>query len=438
MYENLILITIDALRHDYFTKEYMPKTFKILKNTLIFKNAFSQGPSTPPSTISIMTSTYPLMFGYPRVSPYLITLPELLMKQGFITVGISQNPYHSRVYGYDRGFLEYYDFRASKFNLMTLIEMYKHTIFNIVYEKFSKKFLYGVDTPYFSASVITALAIDTIKRLEVFKGEKVKSKRFFLWLHYMDLHNPLTPPLMYAVKNLGKIYHVRIVNRLGYNNAKPQYTEIVKGLYTEMLKYIDKHLGELLEFLMDNKLLERTAIIITSDHGEEFFEHGNYGHFPKLYEELIHIPLLIYAPKATDVLKECEISDFVELVDIAPTVIDLLGLRRFKQFMGRSLLDILQNESRGYVICECGHVDPSHRVSREYYRWCIRSRRWKLIYWPARGEVTLYDLKKDPLEKIDVSHENSDIVRPLIAILNKHFRKELSWKIKIKVRKGVI
>ena len=424
MYRNLILITIDALRYDYFNKYVFRRTFKTLKDATIFKNAYAQSSSTPPSFVSIFTSTYPLVLGYSKLSYHVVTLAEILKEHNFMTCGITHNPYHSVAYGYDRGFDLYYDFRVKERSFYEILNMYGlKSLVRILLEYSSHKLIYRSEKPYFSAEVLTSLAKYVLRK---FKKDKIE--RFFLWIHYMDLHAPITFP------------SIRKQLLFDYDNAQFEDRTVITELYRRQAEELDRCLGEFLATLEDLHLMESTVIVITSDHGEELFDHGMYGHWPRFYEELIHIPLLIRAPS---VLTKKVFEGFVEHVDILPTLIHLLGLRinnkLMKQIMGINIVDLVYGSyNKGYVISELGHVDPKHVVKEEYYRWCVRTKIWKLIYWPSRGKVILYNLARDPQERINIAQENRDIVESLVEVLRNHIRKEISRRISIKLKDKIM
>jgi lipoteichoic acid synthase len=174
----------------------------------------------------------------------------------------------------------------------------------------------------------------------------------------------------------------------------PQDTEI--GCYRNSLLYADNALGLLLDGLRDRGLYENTLFVIFGDHGEAFGQHeGNVGHTLYLYEENIHVPLEVAVPGVID--SAIRVHRPVSLVDITPTVLDLLGMAVFKEYQGRSLLD---GQSNLALFC----TDYSLGLLG------LRDGRWKFIHELDSGRSMLFDLDSDPDEKNDVSDRHPERV----------------------------
>ena len=420
---HVVLITIDCLRFDHFGPRFMPRTFKLLGEGARFNWAFSQGPYTPPSFMSIMTSTYPLMYdGYPRLSHHRTALAEVLQQHGLLTCAVHHNPFLARHYGFHRGFTYFEDFSGLKDRRSLAAFLLRHP--KAAFYSAIRKVLLGFTVVYLPARIITDYAIACLRH--ILGGPGMRGLGLFLWVHYMDVHHPFTvwPPKGTTIRRM------RHVDLYGHKMG-PEYREDAWALYGQSLLYIDRHLGRLLAFLDGAGILDDALTIITADHGEEFFEHGGFGHQAKLYNELLHVPLLIHPPELTE---GCDADGPVGLIDLAPTVLDALGLPRGRRFLGSS---ILGGRGRSYVISECGSRtgDPC-RIDIKYHQFAITTKRWKLIYRPFTRHAELYDLKHDPLEKENVADEHEDIVKALTAVLKRHRRMELASNIKARAARA--
>jgi len=399
----------------------MPGTFKALRDSTVFDMAFSHGPSTSPAFMAMMTSTYPLMHGgYPKLSKYRTTIAQVLREHGLLTIAIHHNPLLTSYYGFHRGFVYFQDFLW----LGKHRKLAKFIILNpeITLRAALSKLFLGLAIAYVPASIINKYAIRCLSQLHRIKS---KGRGFFLWVHFMDLHHP------FAIwpSNSTTLTRLRYINKYGYRHLNFCYVDDVRALYAQSLRYIDIHVEKLIHFLDERGLLEDTIVILTADHGEEFFEHGNYGHLPKLYDELLHVPLLIYAP---DLFNKSRINSLTRMLDLSPTILWALGLPPRKEFLGSP---IQERPSHDYVISESGHkIGDPYRTDPRHYQFAVRTKRWKLIYKPLSNEAELYDIRHDPYEKENIADEHEDVVRELMAILRRHRRMEVAMTIRAKVK----
>ena len=422
-----MLITVDCLRNDYFTWYHMPQTFNLIKDWAFFTNAFSHGPDTPSSFPTIMTSAYSLMYGdYPRLGPMRTALAEILSKNGLITCGITQNTFHGRALGYARGFKHFYNFVSPR-GVERMRFALKTPSFAL--EILVKKALFGMEAFIIPAPLITGLAIKMLK-------DKLLGRRFFLWIHYMDIHHPFGLNLLNLLTLKKPLGRARRLFSTRWGIRQDLKSDII-DCYVAALRQVDSAISALLEFLDGAGVLDDTLVVITADHGEEFFEHGAFGHGCKLYDELLHIPLVIYAQDF--VKRRSKFDGLVGLIDVPTTVLSALGISKPRNFMGNELLSEEgdgQPTFRPYVISEVGHGEREpFKSNRRWYKYSLRTKRWKLIYRPHTGQIELFDLKNDPREIHDISDERPDIVDELMKPLRKHIRMELVSVIKAKARK---
>jgi arylsulfatase A-like enzyme len=182
-------------------------------------------------------------------------------------------------------------------------------------------------------------------------------------------------------------------------------------LYDGGIKYVDHSIKCLLDDLKDLMLLEDTIIIITADHGDEFKEHGDFLHVEtKLYDELIHIPLIIYNSGHC-----ATINETVSHIDIAPTIMEMLNLPKVKTFKGNSLISILNGEERSGVISEgigSQSIGSDLKLIISY-----RTKKWKYILNKMKDENELYNLEENPNEVENLKDVKKDIAESLNSII---------------------
>jgi arylsulfatase A-like enzyme len=177
--------------------------------------------------------------------------------------------------------------------------------------------------------------------------------------------------------------------------ATEEEVSALRLAYNNGISYVDRQIGQLLADLRAKGSDNRSWIIATADHGEEFLDHGNFFHLPRLYEELIHVPLIISGPK--DLSAPQRIQSQVQHLDIAPTILDALGLPRDEGHQGTSLLPLLAGSGAG--------SPPAISEVFDSDRWSLALRQggWKLILMLNKDTLDmvgaeLYDLEADPSE----------------------------------------
>ncbi len=291
---NVLIITIDTLRADrvgLYDKEYVrtPNIDQVGKDGSFFKFAFANVPVTLPSHTGIMSGLYPPTHNVRDNSGYMVndkvlTIAKYLKKHNYETAAfIGAFPLDSR-FGLNKGFDLYDDNYGSK----------------------NSNELFFVER---KASEVIGLSLKWLKK---------RDKKWFAWIHLFDPHQPYTPP-------------------------EPYKTEYKKDLYSGEAAFVDSQLKRLFDYLRENKLYEKTMIIITADHGEGLGEHGEKTHAYFAYNTTIHIPLIIKLPGKN---KHNAIGEFVSHIDIFPTVCDELNIKIPKQVEGVSLLPLLKGEKK--------------------------------------------------------------------------------------------
>ncbi len=404
---NVILITIDCLRADHlgcmgYHRNTSPFLDKLAKKGLFFKNAFSNGPNTRHSVPSFLSSTYPLLFNDEALGKGFHkgrkSIAEVLKNHGYTTGGIHSNPYVSKFYKYDRGFDYFNDFLIGRVE-----EDIKRKTLTKKYHELMK----GVRALFFHQ-----LPHETGKNInkETFQWLEQIREPFFLWIHYMDVHMPFVPPNRHLKKinvktysHYKKIWMGKKINDIKSRDkiSESQLKDYI-NLYDGSIRYTDEIIETLINKIEKN--YPETIFIITSDHGEEFREHGDLSHIEKLYDELLHIPLIFYGKNIKNKIVEKPIS----LLDLAPTLLSFLGIKEKKSFQGKNFLD-----SEDYIIAE---ALGKKRIT------AYRDKEWKLISDGNKKE--LYNLREDPKEKNNIftNEEKKEIIKKLEQKILDHIK----------------
>jgi len=347
---NIILITLDTTREDRMgflgsKRGLSPNLDSLAQQAAVFSRAYSQVPLTTPSHATILTGTYPQFnhvsdLGSPlgKDLPYL---PDILRQHGYRTAAFVGSevldPKSAAAPGFDRGF-ETYD---APFHIRGQGEDRYHSV--------ERRGMAVVD----SASAWL---------------DQHPQGPFFLWLHFYDPHDPYDPPPPF----------------------KAQYAA---SPYDGEIAYVDFAVGKLLTTLRSRGLYDQSLIVVVADHGEAFGEHGEWSHGLFLYDETIHVPLLIKLPSAGSGRRLIESR--VGLVDIAPTLLQEVGIAAPSAMQGQSLLELVKSKSNVAVQDrpEYAETDYPYRA----FGWSsLRAwRAGKYLYVDA-PQRELYDQPQDP------------------------------------------
>ncbi len=306
---NVLFILIDTLRRDHLSlygyhRPTSPNIDAVARDGWVFDNHVSHGAQTVPSTLSIMLSQLPAEHGFvhrfdgqfakerPLYGDDLVFLSEALQDAGYQTAGFVANPFLGEQNGFDQGF---------------------------------DHFLHALDG--------TRLSNDAKRWMKSAAGE---GKPFFLYLHYMEVHAPYNAPKEFAKRFApakGRVLRIRN----GPRRVAPKNLECTRAMYDSSILHVDSLIGDVLSQLDALDLREETLIVITSDHGEEFLEHGGLGHGTSVYGELVRAPLILsYAPRFA---KGKRITHLSRHLDLASTLLDVAGIEPPSSFRGGSLLE---------------------------------------------------------------------------------------------------
>ena len=390
---DILLLVVDCLRADRLTGSFSrpasPHLDALANEGIRFTRVFSQTNWTRPSIPSYLTGLYPSEHGLTSLlqgqeatrsealSPQAETLAEVLRELGYATSMIGEQHQLAPRFGLSQGF-DHYNHKGSK----------------------AESIHFGV--------------------LEWLADSE---RPFFTYLHYLELHWPYCPPQTtrgrFTPEWEGREFcfqwrKLRNDLRSGAVVLSPQEIEVMSARYDEELLALDARLGELFEELRARGTWDETLVIVTSDHGEEFFEHGGMGHGTSLHDELLAVPLIVKPPASWGAPMGVEIDALVELRDIAPTVLDAASVSNGGN--GVSLLP--------YFFGDTPDQTRQFVTSEDNASIAVRTRDLKLIADREGGRVELYDLSQDPEEKTSVAAERPDDVARLQGYL-RQWRSEL-------------
>jgi len=378
--------------------------------------------------------------GYDYLSGERTSIAEVMAKEGYSTAAFHTNPLLSSAYNYHRGFDTFYDSIGS--NISFLKYDIKKKLGNLVLERKELEILFSFimklsnlfqvkrpyKVPYDRAEILTRKAINWLRG---------RSNRFFIWIHYVDPHYPWIPPHNYfpsrsvSIEESIKLWRKMVTSQLDPSSLSNEELKKMITLYDSEIRYVDYAIGNLFYELRKEGLYDNSLVIVTSDHGEEFKEHGDIDHKPKLYEELIHVPLVIKFPNG--LYGGTIVNDLVSLIDLAPTIVDCLGINKPKKWVGSSLFPLLEGRKgskREGVISEA-KIKQGHNIIS------YRTKRWKYILNEEKGEQELYDLQEDPKETKNLFKIMPKRVKKFEAKISKHLSHARASSIREITRKRI-
>lgn len=397
----IILYVMDSLRPDFLScyghrRETSPNIDSLAQDGVVFLNAFAQSTWTRASAASILTSLYPSVHGVLTLQDHfnseLDTLQGHLHSRGFETLAFTTMKNISPYFGYHQGFEEF-------------VEVYEN-------QEVRKKRTLRIE--------VTNIPISTsedINQCLLPFLERKADNNVFLFVWSLDTHDPYfhrDPGLaMFSEPSEEILWADRVVNMHGEGEILR-----LQGLYEDMIRHNDHHIGVLIDKLKSLGLFEETLFIITGDHGESFGEHGVNSHGGTPYDEVIHIPLIIKFPAG---MYRARISELVQHIDIGPTILDFVdGSGGETVGQGKSLMPLLQN---GRGVNDCIFVETQLRsklprcsalrtVDHKYIsmkqgsftmrEWLKeREQIWPPAWWVRKPRM-LFSLRDDPGEMTNI------------------------------------
>jgi len=379
----LILVSIDTLRADHlgtygYDRPTSPQIDALAEDSIVFERMLAHAPNTPPSHMSLLTGLLPVEHGVQgwvsptkrdRLDPKHTTFAEILQRAGFATAASTAGGWMSPDLGFDRGFDEF------------------HT---------RKRLSRSIDW-----------ALDWL--------DARPEQRFFLFLHTYEVHAPYRaapehralfveagyrPRWQPIPTTLGKV-------RRGEITLSDEDLRYFVNLYDAGIHQVDATIGLLVEQLAARHVLDETIVVVTSDHGEEFLEHGSTGHWQLFNRPNLHVPFIVRLPRGTSGGRR--ITEYAQHVDFVPTMLELLGLPPHSAGHGRS-----------WAAAMTGGPAPPARPA---LAWSPRPREqpqrsviWQdhqLILNADTGERLLFDLREDSLAQRDLAASSPERVADL-------------------------
>jgi arylsulfatase A-like enzyme len=389
---NVLFIVVDTLRADRigiygYERPTSPTIDDLARHGIVFKHAIAQSSWTKSSMASLWTGTFPAnngMLRYNHALPEEATLPaEIFREAGFRTAGIWRNGWVAPNFGFDQGFDVYHHPKAGRARAQ------------VQRRNPSSHPLLGTDEDL----VVSAQAF-----LENFGGE-----RFFLYLHFMDVHQYL------------------------YDEASAKFGTSYSDSYDQSIHWTDRLINVLLQKFDEFDLMSRTVIVLASDHGEAFQEHGKEGHAKNLYREVTEVPFIIALPFLLN--PGIVVEPMVTNLDVWPTVLDLVGLPPLPAADGASLLPLILEAGGAQAAEDTGALRDRLAFAQLDRFWgnpkmesnpliSVGDGKLQLFMWVKRPEqMELYDRVADPKELsnlLEVSEGAPPGMEPLRAAADAH------------------
>jgi len=430
---NIILITIDALRADHlgvygYDPAISPNIDALAQRGAVFNQAIAQSSWTLPSVASMITSMYPTeldvyswhgLRAQTHVDPMRTTLAESLEQDGYRTQAYVTNAWLTTQNGFDQGFDGYVGIRPQEPFDLELLQ--KRPLLGLAWRSpflrrllqqsfgflFDHRLSPGNDRRY-----VSAYGLDFLRQH--------RNERFFLWLYYMEPHstyNPSQPfpsmPAGFSQDQLNRLQSLDFWSLVDTGPAILSQEEIpaLVSLYDGEIHDVDIWIGEITAELDRLGLSDRTLIALHSDHGEEFADHGGFGHGSTLYDELLRVPLIIAGP---GVVQNGVIETPVQLLDLMPTLLDAAGVPPSPEARGRSLAPILRGED---MELEERPIYGEMLHTTIYEQKTVRYQGWKLIHHFSDGRQELYDLQADPWEQVNLAEKEPQRAEEYLRLL---------------------
>ena len=388
---DVVLVTIDALRADHlgiygYDRPTSPHLDALAREAVVVRSHISQAPYTKASMASLFTGLFPSSHKAYTISrsfsetmrgtvsgdlpqtdvldPALWTMASAFEGAGYQTVALNTNPFLLKEFGFARGFQDY---------------------------EFLTK---GEDLA--PASDVVARALDRV-------DHRTAGRPMFLWMHLMEPHSPYSPPA-----DVRGLFPPRTPPRPAASaDQVPAWlapgdsldANVYESLYDGEIRSADAALGRLFDGLRTRGVWDRLVLVITADHGEEFLDHGGFEHNRTLYDEMVHVPLIVKAPGLPAGVREVE----TEAVDLAPTLARAAGVTPPAGLSGGDIWGQLRGTSAG---------EPWAFAERPGQMYMLRTREWKIIS-NLEAHHELYHLTTDPHEQQNVAPFEPDRTREM-------------------------
>jgi arylsulfatase A-like enzyme len=399
---NILFIVIDTLRADHvssygYERPTSPTVDSLAQQGVLFESAVSTSPYTAPAHASLLTGRYPYEHGVQWIARRPVfdgrypTLPEVLRARGYRTAAFSANRYwFTREQGFGRGFIRFEDTFRSPVK-MAMRTVYGRQIEDTIIKSIAEDYPWRTPATGINSSALSWLKQDL-------------DRPFFAFLNYFDVHDPYFPPRSYRGKFSDLENPGGIIN--SYQNRfnpemTPQQIQNEIDAYDGAISYVDDHIAQLLANVRDLGLGDNLLVIITSDHGEAFGEHGTFLHPNSVYREEIHVPLVLWQPG--QIPAGVRVPQPVTIASLPATVLDLVDQGGQEIFPNHSLVHFWEHP-------EAASDSSLPLVEMEHWPWMyvkapssqggmrsLVSSEYHYIEHDTLG-TELYDWRRDPRE----------------------------------------
>ncbi len=404
---NVILFTLESLRTDHVgayggasttrpEEPLTPTLDALAEEGVVYEDAHSVTSWTLASHASLFTGLYPSVHqtntAHSTLHDSYVTIAERVAELGYQTAGVISGPYLRRAHNLNQGFESWEDEIAAPGHVQA------------------------------HGDVTNDLLFAGLRRF--IEEQRDEKRPFFLFSYVWDPHYDFIPPKPYSKMFLSPECEPVDVTGFGSTNkvninSRPGQLAYVLSQYAGEIRWTDEHLREFFQLLKDEGLWENTAILVTADHGEEFFDHGKKGHFNNVYAETVHVPLIVKYPGSKKVGRDPRLAS---LVDVLPTIVELAG-GQAPDLGGHSLLGpppgperpiFFELESVWY------HRRPGAKETiKRHNTWQgIRRGDHKLVRNPESNLTELFDVANDPREREDLAAALPEQVTALTAELD--------------------
>lgn len=427
---NIVLLSVDCWRGDHVGLQdgslaKTPNINKFASKGTWFSNTYTCGGWTKIAMTALFSSTYSSQYNFSqgKMDEERPLIAETLKAEGYKTIGVTSNLVCGTSHGFERGFDHFTDMRpVIKLSLADRIFAIRGSG-RLLKIRMVRRLLSLVDMhpnpprPACNADEVIEIGLPWL--------QQEQDQPFFLWLHFMDLHwpyqarqRPKTSDEEEAVW-IDRFRWRKLRHLHGKFDPGQERADRWKQLYREELEQMDLSFARLFDALYGMKDWQNTHVILTSDHGEEFFEHGTWAHsWNQLHKEGAHVPLII---RRAENHQSTEIESTISHLDIAPTILDLAGVDKPKAMQGHSLIDQLDGSTDANprpVYSEMhGHRDSTK------YRLSIIHDGFRYIYDGDRDCCHLFELSKDPEERRDIYHKDDAVSRQFDKMRLSHVSK---------------
>lgn len=361
---NVILISLDTLRADRlgcygYSRPTSPTMDALARRGVRMSNAIAEASWTLPSHMTLFTSLFPSTHGVTlpekKLSPEILTMGEILKKRGYRTYANTEGGFVNGQYGFGRGF-EHYDNEKKSFQ-------------------------------------------KTLQQAQNWIDQLTGDEPYFVFLHTYAVHCPYTPPPKYGAmfQTRPPEDHLDTTGKCGnphYNSMGLTAGQVrfLSDQYDAEIRYADDCLAAFVQYLEKKKALANTILVILSDHGEEFGEHGKIGHERTLYMECLKVPMIFVSKN----IKPRVVTETVGLSDVMPTVLDMLKIDA-QETQGRSMVSLMEGKSGIWKAKQVVSELDRHVILRS-----ISDGVFHLIADPKKASREVYNIRDDPWERVNL------------------------------------